>query len=396
MNTASNIYLSASTFVLVLATLFGCNREEQEPQNGFSFSSSFSEVDYSTYSATPFVSVEDSIILDKLERMKEVQNIGENFVSRLEASGKIEISDGSQISLIELSKNECPQERFAACNQTNSEDLGTKSSVLLTSFAEMEESVKSQGERGTCVAHAMASAAELLGRRAGYDLQLSEQHLYFEAKKATDTWNDSGLVPSHTFSQLTNSSTPIASESAWPYNPSHENCQSYLEAHPDAACSRTEAQGVGELFTDPDPKTAEGDRYVIDKAHQLYASVGRIKQALHFGFPVVLSVNINKDFELADMNCNSKIKAKVLSSHCKQGYASWVFKFSGCEGICGHAMLAFGYADDPEVEGGGVVFIKNSWGSSWSDNGIVTVSYKWLENSLLDAQAIVSVSLLSE
>ena len=380
--------------IFLILSLSCQNSDDMEPTSSIYSVGAFEEVDYKAWEQEPFIGVDDPLMLEKVAKMKEVQNIGQNFVSRLEESGSMEISDGSQVSLIELTKNACPEDKYSACNQTDSASLGTNSSVLLESFADMENSVKSQGDRGTCVAHAMASAIELLARREGRDAPLSEQHLYFEAKKATESWEQSGLVPSLTFSHLTNRRIPIGQESSWPYNPSHKYCQSYLDSYPDAACSPTEAQGVGMHQSLPDPQTASGERYTLEKSHQLFASVGRIKQALNFGYPVVLSVNINKDFELADMICVKRIDA--LNSLCKQGYASWVFKVSACEGVCGHAMLAFGYADDPDIEGGGVVFIKNSWGPNWSDQGIVTVSYEWLNHSLLDAQAVVSISSVSE
>jgi C1A family cysteine protease len=112
----------------------------------------------------------------------------------------------------------------------------------------------------------------------------------------------------------------------------------------------------------------------------LYASLGRVKQALFQGYPVLIGVNANIDLNIADK---------------KKGVVSWIFKAPNCgESVCGHAMLAVGYQDDPEVEGGGYLIVRNSWGKSWGVGGLAYLTYKWVENSLLDAQAIVKLKVI--
>lgn len=69
-----------------------------------------------------------------------------------------------------------------------------------------------------------------------------------------------------------------------------------------------------------------------------------------------------------------------------------MFKIADCEGgICGHAVLALGYQDDPSVEGGGYLIIQNSWGENWGSDGYAFLTYEWAVNSILDAQAIVRI-----
>ena len=98
---------------------------------------------------------------------------------------------------------------------------------------------------------------------------------------------------------------------------------------------------------------------------------------MYRGYPVVLSINANSDFTAASY---------------KGGVTSWVFEQANCSGgVCGHAVLAVGYYDDPDVDGGGFVIIKNSWDDWWGDEGYTYATYEWVENSLYDATAIVSV-----
>ena len=54
-------------------------------------------------------------------------------------------------------------------------------------------------------------------------------------------------------------------------------------------------------------------------------------------------------------------------------------------------MLAVGYADDPRVDGGGYVIVKNSWGSGWGDGGMGYLTYSFLEREFLDAVAVVDI-----
>lgn len=170
----------------------------------------------------------------------------------------------------------------------------------------------------------------------------------------------------------------VPRESTWPYNSYEYDCTAYHENWPEYTCSATEAQGGGENNRQPEPETVEAPGAYIAEVHQLYASLGRVKQALYRGYPVILSLNANADFTVATL---------------KGGVVSWVFKVSTCPGsVCGHAVTAVGYQDDPAVEGGGYLIIKNSWGETWGDRGLGYCTYEWVRHSLLDAQAVVNVA----
>ena len=92
----------------------------------------------------------------------------------------------------------------------------------------------------------------------------------------------------------------------------------------------------------------------------------------------VQSVDVDIDFYAADRR-QGVISDAVVADNCT---------LAGC----GHAVLALGYLDHPDVEGGGFVLIKNSWGESWGDGGLAYATYAWLESGITDAYAVRSVS----
>lgn len=281
-----------------------------------------------------------------------------------------------KVRLIAASKNPCP-DGLAGCDTTDSSELGVGSSALVADLDVLKGSVRDQAERGTCVSFALNSGLELLLSRQGKDLRLSEQNTYFEGKRLTDTWDSAGLAPYDTLSAFTREQTKWVTESYWPYNSDDKFCVRYNKEYPNATCSETEAQGGGSDGKQQDPHASAAAGYRLTTAHQLYASVGRIKQALYRGYPVVMSVNANADFELATY---------------KGGVVSWAVKADSCgTGLCGHEVLVVGYQDSDRVAGGGYVVVKNSWSKYWGDDGVAYVTYEWLQHSLLDAQALVQV-----
>jgi C1A family cysteine protease len=279
-----------------------------------------------------------------------------------------------KVKLISASKNSCP-DNLEGCNTTDSATLGVGKNALVAGLSDLKGSIRDQSERGTCVAFALNGGAELLLSRDGKDNDLSEQNTYFQGKKLTDTWDSAGLSPYDTISAFTSQQTRWVKETYWPYNGDDKFCTRYNQDYPNSTCSETEAQGGGSDTRQQDPSAAAASGYSLYTAHQLYASIGRIKQALYRGYPVVMSVNANYDFQVATY---------------KGGVVSWVLKADDCgASLCGHEVLVVGYQDSDKVQGGGYFIIKNSWSEGWGDDGLAYVTYEWLQHSLLDAQALV-------
>ena len=294
-----------------------------------------------------------------------------------DSSGTVTLDSGETVQLIDLYKKECPSE-IPNCDVTDSATLGVGSTALIKSYDELLPSIKNQGERGTCVSFALNAGTEILIERKKSSANLSEQDTYYWGKRVENSWDSSGLFPDVVISEFISQAVPFVDEDSWPYNRENKDCAEYSKDHPGFFCSETEAQGGGDdgKVEDPHADAFEGQKIIT--SHALYASLGRIKQALYRGYPTILSINANSDFTIATK---------------KQGTVSWVFEVANCEGspICGHAILAVGYADDPNVEGGGYIIIKNSWDSSWGNDGLAYLTYTWIENSLLDANALVEV-----
>jgi C1A family cysteine protease len=306
------------------------------------------------------------------------QDAGSELASFIEATDDqlVRLFGDYKVRLISASKNSCP-EGLRGCNTSDSSALGVGSSALIANLTEIKAGIRDQGERGACVAFALNGGMELLLSRQGQDIELSAQNTYFEGKRLTATWVEAGLAPYDTIAAFTSQRTRWVKEAYWPYNEDDKFCARYNKKHPNATCSQTEAQGGGSDSKQQDPQAAAAGGYRLDTAHQLYASLGRIKQALYRGHPVVMSINANHDFQLATL---------------KGGVVSWVIKADSCgASLCGHEVLVVGYQDSTQVRGGGYFIVKNSWSRDWGDGGLAYVTYEWMQHSLLDAQALVRV-----
>lgn len=301
------------------------------------------------------------------------QGLGENLPELDVLDGLVWLDDDRFVRLFEAYKVECPED-VPDCDVTDSEALGVGENALLADLGSLQ--IRDQGERSTCVSFAINAAFELAYAREHTAIDLSEQNTYLQGKAIEQDWDVAGLYPDVVLEGLAERPVPLVEEQYWPYNRYNFDCAAYHAEYPEATCSETEAQGGGDELHDPDPTVLTAPGYQIVEGHRLYASLGRIKQALYRGYPVVATINSNSDFVIATF---------------KDGVVSWVIRADSCSSVCGHAVAIVGYQDDPDVDGGGYVIIKNSWDDYWGDGGFAYATYEWVENSLLDASAIAAV-----
>jgi hypothetical protein len=290
--------------------------------------------------------------------------------------GTMTLGTGQKVAVsADFAPVKCPKD-VDDCDTVDSAKLGIGSGALVAPLKFLQRRIGVQGERATCAAFVVNDAVEILLERDDVEVDLSEQNTYFVGKRATNTWNSEGVVPGAFLRGLVAEEEGLVAESAWPYNIDRGDCAAYNKKHDGFTCSKTEAQGGGDDHKLQEPKAAEAKtQYVIEEAHQLYAAVGRVKQALHQGYPVLLSFQANKDFQAATK---------------REGVVAWNAKEVTCGNqSCGHAVLAVGYLDDKDVQGGGYIIIKNSWDKTWGKDGFGFLTYEWLTNSIIDAQAIV-------
>jgi C1A family cysteine protease len=208
--------------------------------------------------------------------------------------------------------------------------------------------VKQQGELGSCTACCLTTAVETLINI--YKIKpipsLSRLFLYFNERKQLGLIsNDYGSSLSVGITCLQNSGVCI--ERFCPYNiikfrekPSQK---AYINAH----------------------------TYKIKKVIQLQPDINQIKTILT-KFPIVIAIMIYKSFEDDSVTETGIITHPDVNNE---------------ELLGGHAMCIYGYDDEKQC-----VFVRNSWGKEWGDNGNCYLPYSYLLNESLIIEMWACVS----
>lgn len=189
-------------------------------------------------------------------------------------------------------------------------------------------SIKDQGQCGSCVAFAAAATLETQYRidsgRSSLNIDLSEQHL-FSCGGGSCTWGWTG-----------------------------ESASRFLQRYgmPDEACYPY-SSGVTERVGSCSSTCADHSRRSIrlsgySRPTSGSINIAAIKQALQHG-PVVAMMNVYEDF---------------------QYYQSGIFKHTTGAWLGAHAVSIVGYNDTRRY-----FIIRNSWSSSWGENGFGRLSY---------------------
>ncbi|MGE0218862.1 C1 family peptidase [Mycolicibacterium sp.] len=194
--------------------------------------------------------------------------------------------------------------------------------------------VRDQGQRGTCVAHAVVAVLECLeAHRLGTKIDLSEQFLYWACKMKDRAPHQSG-----TWQQV---AVPLAVESGickehiWPYNPT--------------TIARNESHGPP-----PDQSAAASDASEHMPKQGLImngSALDRVMARLDDGHCLAISVPVYSNWETPTVEHEGHIPMPIPGEVPKGGHA-----------MC---VVGYGYSDD-EFTGGGYVIVRNSWGTSWA------------------------------
>jgi len=212
--------------------------------------------------------------------------------------------------------------------------------------------VRSQGDRGTCVACASVCVREHLEIVAGAppdDIDLSEQFVYWYCKE-----NDALPTMEGTFTHLgleCMQEIGVPEERYWPYNP--------------FTIAGDESQG-------PPPEEAleKAAIYRISRLIRLNPErVEDLKTCIADGKVICFSIPVFDSW--------------YYSAAVKR-YGKITMPFPGEEANGGHAMTMVGYMDDKEAPGGGYFLIRNSW-SPWGyqstyGSGYGTIPYAYIES----------------
>ncbi len=197
--------------------------------------------------------------------------------------------------------------------------------------------VEDQGEQNSCTAFAVSSIMEfLVNRGTGSLVDLSPAFLYWHTRNRSGATNaDSGASLYDAIS--TASELGVALEALCPFSDEQFSTQPTQAANDDAADRRATA------------------------AFNVPRDIKAIKEALASGFPVAVSLKVNKK-----MGANSAYITAPNPDDPGLGY---------------HAMVVVGYNDR-----GNIFIVRNSWGRDWADNGYCYMPYRYLANtSLLNA-----------
>jgi len=208
--------------------------------------------------------------------------------------------------------------------------------------------IRSQGNRGTCVAFAMTAVHEFYRKQSGNPQDFSEQFLYHLTKQIDGIPAACGTYAVKAAQVLNN--TGECREATWPYNPAppcNNNGVMPANAPPDAANYK-----VPTIILNP-------------------KNVGAIKNALAGGSVCEFSIPVYNSWYLSAATRQSgRITMRVGNeSNNNQG----------------HAMCLIGYQDDASAPGGGFFILRNSWGTAWGINcpygaGNGTIPYAYLAN----------------
>ncbi|MDR1582803.1 MAG: C1 family peptidase [Prevotellaceae bacterium] len=219
-------------------------------------------------------------------------------------------------------------------------------------------SIKNQGQQGSCLAHAITSIFEYAMKlNQEKELDLSEAFLYYNARHMDAT----GDVSIHTdtgsrFKPAMDALVQygVALEKYCPYNENVYNQKPSEDAYQDAASRR------------------------LISAKNVNRKISDIKSALVDGYPVAVSFTLCPSFTEAQNGYIPMPNEQEIA----EMYAEDAPKDKNFQ----HAMVITGFSDELQM-----FVVRNSWGEDWGDKGYCYVPFSYVENEkLCDFSCIIS------
>jgi C1A family cysteine protease len=196
-----------------------------------------------------------------------------------------------------------------------------------------------QGELGSCTANAIGFAYQ-------YDeiiqcnttcFMPSRLFIYYNERAMEGTVNeDAGAEIRDGIKSI--NSLGVCSESIWDYNTSRFTIKPSKECYEEG----TKCKSLAYSRVDQD--------------------INSLKTVLHNKRPIVFGFTVYDSFESEDVSKTGMMPVPdVKKEHC----------------CGGHAVICVGYDDNKEFKSGskGAFIVRNSWGSSWGDNGYFYMPY---------------------
>jgi C1A family cysteine protease len=191
--------------------------------------------------------------------------------------------------------------------------------------------VEDQGTLGSCTAHALTGALEVLEKKDGLRVvQMSRLFVYYNERVIEHSVSqDSGAMLRDGIKSLVKQGA--CTESKWPY------IIAKFGIKPPAACF---LDGAGHQVT----------------SYQRIETLDQMRACLAEGFPFVFGFTVYESFE----------------SQAVAGTGRVTMPMSRERPLGGHAVLAVGYNDRQKR-----FIVRNSWGSTWGVKGYFTLPYDY-------------------
>lgn len=261
-----------------------------------------------------------------------------------------------------------------------------------------QTSVKSQGNRGTCVDFALSSALESrIAIEQSRWVNVSEQYLWAKIAAEWDPrWYGDGTILSNRAEDFHEQGFELPLEQVWNYNPAQHrlefeeteqyanSCTNYDEFCSNASHQRKQvcttigtktycgyqSQGAtGERFKESEPDT------IFDWYNDVLGlPVEEMQLLLKQGHPMVAGLIVNSGFK----NLSDEGFVKTLSDAGFKGrHAVQIVGFISATAVLNHPNLPKRIQDYAALSEGGFFIIKNSWGYCYGDAGYVYVPLSW-------------------
>ena len=197
--------------------------------------------------------------------------------------------------------------------------------------------VQDQGDLGSCTAHALTGAVEVLETIDKLPVtMMSRLFVYFNERVIEHTVNqDAGAQLRDGIKAL--AQWGVCHETDWPYNPpaftKNPNCLAFKNAAQHKITS-----------------------------YQRLVTLSDLKACLAAGFPFVFGFTVYESFESPDVAKTGVVPLPGPDERC----------------LGGHAVLGVGYDDFTSC-----FIVRNSWGPSWGQQGYFMIPYTYLANQNL-------------
>ena len=204
--------------------------------------------------------------------------------------------------------------------------------------------IEDQGYLGSCTGNAIAGQIELIDRKNNKNLDVSRLFIYYQERVYENTvrW-DAGAYIRDGLKAVNQVGAPL--ETLWPYIESKFAVKPTTAAYTDAARRKVTGYAKCTNFTS-------------------------VKNALAAGNPVTVGFYVYESFEWAQ---NTNTGVMPYPNTAREAF------------LGGHAVCLVGYDDNFRGTGQGYFIARNSWGTSWGDNGYFYMPYQVIQNTSMSS-----------